>query len=101
MYRNSIDALFDAVGLEANKAKEDVKQGSIEISSTISFLRNGIKICVVQMVGKSGCCYRVEATGPEADELYREATNLRLQLESDPLRVDFRPINERFAPSIY
>jgi hypothetical protein len=52
----------------------------VEIVSTVSTLRNGLKRCTVQVVGMSGRCHRIEVFGREADELFQEASRLRTVL---------------------
>ncbi len=97
MYSNCVDALRDAVAIEQNLRNGEAKAGKIEIHSTIAYLRNGLRRCAVQVVGRSGCSYRVEATGLEAEELYREATRLKLVVESDADGIDLCRDNAQFS----
>ena len=82
MSLDSTGALMEAVSLEL-KEKSNDKEIRFEILSTLSFFRNGVKRCDVQVIGSSGRIHRIETFGRDADKLFQEATRLRTLYESD------------------
>lgn len=70
---SSLHALAHAIMVELERAGDSLQHGVVHISSTTSFMTNGIKQCSVQVECEAGCGWLVQAFGEEADELQQKA----------------------------
>jgi hypothetical protein len=73
MYRDSVDALLHLLAGTDDEGNALEPSKIASISSSIRTLKNGIRHCSIQVLFESGCEYKIDAFGDEADELYVRA----------------------------
>jgi hypothetical protein len=85
-FLNSIDALRYAL--------RDGEEDTVKVLCDISYMRNGLKYCSVQVTCVS-ITYHIEAYGEEADELYKEVkrytSNYHNSVSSDYGKIHENP----------
>jgi hypothetical protein len=79
-YKSSIEALQQLLHLGTSDRKiDDKKKNSLagcqitKTSNEISYMRNGIEYCFVEVTCGDGTQYGLQAYGEEANRLYKEA----------------------------
>jgi hypothetical protein len=79
-YKSSIEALQQLLRLGVSDGKvSDIKNNNLancqitKTSKDISYMRNGIEYCFIEVTCCDGTQYGLQAYGEEAKELYREA----------------------------
>ena len=79
-YKSSIDALQQLLhlGTSGRKIGKKMKKSLAgcqitKTSSEISYMRNGIEYCFVEVTCSDGTQYGLQAYGEEANQLYKEA----------------------------
>ena len=78
----SVNALAHAIMEELDRAGDRLQHGLIHISSTTSFLTNGIKHCSVQVECEAGCGWLVQVYGEEAEVLEQKAIAIQRHMHS-------------------
>ena len=89
---NSEHALTHAVMAELDRERESPLHAIIRLSCAMSFLRNGIRSCSVQVECKAGCGYLVEAFGEEAEILRQKANAIQSMLKERGLEGSSKSI---------
>ena len=79
----SVNALAHAIMKELDRDGNGLLHGHVHISHTISFLRNGVKQCSVQVECEAGCGWLVQANGEEADVLEQKVIAIKRHLQRE------------------
>ena len=84
-YKSSIEALQQLLHLGASDRKIGDKMENnlagcriTKTSNEISYMRNGIEYCFVEVTCSDGTQYGLQAYGQEANQLYKEAYRCRM-----------------------
>lgn len=75
-YRDSLDALNQAINKEFKRAEESKLHKVLRVRLSMTKSSNGLDVCSVQVECRAGCGHLIRAFGEEASDLRRHAIML-------------------------